>query len=92
MKKLLLCLCVTSSLSYAADLDMNNLYCNDYKLNSATTLGDVRAKCNLKNEYDVTYNRYDGMYEVKFINTATKKSVKCDFAESSAASLLNGCR
>lgn len=92
MKKLLICLCLTSGLSYAADLDMNNLYCNDYKLNSATTLADVRAKCNLEKEYAITFNRYDGMYEVLFVNTASKEKVKCDFAESTPDALLNGCR
>lgn len=92
MKKLLLSLCVISGMSYAADLDMNNLYCNDYKLTSATTLSDVLTKCSVIKDHPDDNGYYLGTFEVKFTNTATNTTVKCNFTESAPSSLLNGCR
>lgn len=92
MKKILVPLMMVSGLAVAADLDMNNLYCGDLKIDSATTLKQVTSSCKDEKQKSVTYGYYMGMYEVKFVNTATNKNVKCDFPESGDSALINGCR
>ena len=57
--------------SYAGSLDMNNLYCGDLKIDSATTLQQVQDKCQIK-RICKTFNYELGMYEVKFVNTANQ--------------------
>lgn len=92
MRKLILSLLVLPCVSYAGSLDMNNLYCGDLKINSATTLKQVEDKCQVKKEYDKTYNYELGMYEIKFVNTATNDKVRCDFPRDEPTSPVNGCR
>jgi hypothetical protein len=47
MRKLILSLLVLPCVSYAGSLDMNNLYCGDLKIDSATTLKQVEDKCQM---------------------------------------------
>jgi hypothetical protein len=92
MRKLLIPLMALSGLSFASTLDMANLYCGSMQVNSATTLDQMVNTCQVKDQYDVTYGRYLGMYEVKFVNTATNDTVKCDFGTKDGSALVNGCR
>lgn len=92
MRKLLIPLMVLSGVSFASTLDMSNLYCGDMQINSKTTLDQIVNKCNVKSQYDVDEGRFLGMYEVKFVNTATNDTVKCDFGTKDGSALVNGCR
>lgn len=87
MRKLILSLSLLPCLGFASSLDMSTLQCNGVKLNSSTTLSQVQKSCQLKKQ-----KMEDGLYQVEFINDATKKEVKCNFATNESSSLLNSCK
>jgi hypothetical protein len=92
MRKLLIPLMALSGVSFASTLDMSTLSCGNMPINSATTLDMVVNTCTVKDQYAVTYGRFLGMYEVKFVNSATNDTVKCDFSAKDGSALVNGCR
>lgn len=57
------------------------------KLNSSTTLAQVQKTCQLKKQ-----EMNDGLYQVEFMDDATKKEVKCNFATNESSALLNSCK
>ena len=87
MRKLLLTLLAVPVLSFASSLDMSKLSCKGMNLNSATTLKDVQNNCLIKAQ-----KKSKGLYGVKFVNNATKKTVTCYFASNDPAALLNSCK
>lgn len=87
MRKLLLSISVLPCLAFASSLDMTTLQCNGMKLNSSTTLAQVQKNCQLKEQ-----KMDDGLYQVEFINDATKKEVKCNFPKNESSALLNSCK
>ncbi len=87
MRKLLLALLALPCLAMASSLDVDNLSCKGMPLTQATTLHEVKNKCHLIRE------RYkDGLFEVKFFNSATRKKVTCYFADDKPRTLLNSCK
>lgn len=92
MKKLLIPLLAVSGIAMASSLDMNNLYCGSLKINSATTLQQVRDNCNDEKTGEVTYGYHENLYQVKFTNTATNSKVYCDFPRNESTAFVNGCR
>lgn len=87
MRKLLLSLSLLPCLSFASSLDMSTLQCNGVQLNSSTTLAQVQTICKLKEQ-----KMSDGLYQVEFMDDATKKEVKCNFATNESSALLNSCK
>jgi hypothetical protein len=87
MRKLLFVLLSgVSALSFASTLDMSTLSCGTAKLSTTTTLADVQKSCVIKKQ-----TTSKGRYEVKFINSATNKSVTCYFATNTPTANLNSC-
>lgn len=86
MRKFLLIILALPALTFASSLDMSTLACNDLKLDSGTTLKDVQDHCLIKKA-----TSSDGRYEVKFVNSTTKKTVTCYFANNTPTAVLNSC-
>ena len=87
MSKLLLILLAAPVLAMASSLDMSTLTCKGVILNSKTTLKNVQDNCMIKKE-----ETSNGRYEVKFVNSSTKKTVSCYFAQNTPDALLNSCK
>ena len=71
-----------------SSLDMSTLQCRDMHLTSTTTLGQVQDTCLLKEQGPED----NGLYNVIFVNDATKKPVSCYFASKKRSALLNSCK
>ena len=87
MKKIILALTIIPCISFASSLDMNNLSCRNMKLTASTTLKQVQDTCLIKKQ-----KHKSGMYQVEFVNDATKDTVTCKFANNESGALLNSCR
>ena len=88
MKKLFVSLAVLPCLfAFSSPLNMDNLKCRNLKITAATTLKQLQSTCLIKEQ-----TRYKGQFEVEFINDATGKAVKCDFATNQPNTPVNGCR
>ncbi|MCC2645176.1 MAG: hypothetical protein K0R94_954 [Burkholderiales bacterium] len=90
MRKLLLSLMALPVICMASSVDMSTLACgqgtNEYKITKETTLEVVQKKCHLKKQW-----HEDGLYWVKFINSATDKKVKCSFGSNTPSAIVSGC-
>lgn len=92
MRKLLIPLMFICGFSFADSLDMSTLSCGSMKIYSNTTLKEVQDNCKVEKQGLVTSGRMLGLYQVKFINSATNETVTCDFPRNDATAPLNGCR
>lgn len=87
MCKLLVTILALPTISFASNLDISNLKCKNLQITPTTTLKQVQDNCLIKSQ-----KSYDWMYEVKFINDTTGKSVICDFVKNDPSEFVNGCR
>lgn len=92
MRKLLIPLMVICGFSFAEALDMSTLSCGNMKIYSNTTLKEVQDNCKVEKQSLVTSGRMLGLYQVKFVNSATNETVICDFPRNEPTAPLNGCR
>ncbi len=92
MRKLLIPLMVICGFSFAEALGMSTLSCGNMKIYSNTTLKEVQDNCKVEKQSLVTSGRMLGLYQVKFVNSATNETVICDFPRNEPTAPLNGCR
>lgn len=93
MRKILLSLLLLPALTFASDLDMNNLKCGKLQIYASTTLQEVQDNCLLHRQFMSNHdNKYPDTYQVEFYSTSYPDLVRCNFNSNDPKAVVTGCR